>query len=78
MKFIHISRTYFSPACLASWRWTLISWGHHRGLEDRTRVLSYFPGSSHELKGPQRELEGPEQRFSHVGPGDADELGAAE
>ena len=37
-----------------------------------------FPGSSHELKGPQRELEGPEQRFSRVGPGDADELGAAE
>ena len=37
-----------------------------------------FPGSSRELKGPQRELEGPEQRFSHVGPGDADELGAAE
>ena len=37
-----------------------------------------FPGSSHELKGPQHELEGPEQRFSHVGPGDADELGAEE
>ena len=36
-----------------------------------------FPGSSRELKGPQRELEGPAQRFSHVGPGDADELGAA-
>ena len=37
-----------------------------------------FPGSSRELKGPQRELEGPEQRFSHVGPADADELGAVE
>jgi hypothetical protein len=37
-----------------------------------------FPGSSRELEGPQRELEGPAPRYSHVGPGDADELGAAE
>ena len=37
-----------------------------------------FPGSSRELEGPQRELEGPAPRFSHVGPGDADELRAAE
>jgi hypothetical protein len=36
-----------------------------------------FPSSSREPEGTQRELEGPAQRFSHVGPGDADELGAA-
>jgi SAM-dependent methyltransferase len=36
-----------------------------------------FPGSSRELKGPQRELKGPARRFSHAGPGVAEELGAA-
>jgi hypothetical protein len=40
--------------------------------------LLLFPGSSRELEGPQRELEGPAPRFSHVGPGDVDELRAAE
>ena len=37
-----------------------------------------LPGSPRELKDPQRELVCPEQRFSHVGLGDADEVGAAE
>jgi hypothetical protein len=36
-----------------------------------------FPGSSRELKGAQRELKGPARRFSHAGPGVAEELGAA-
>jgi len=45
---------------------------------DDNRCITRFPGSSHELEEPQRELEGPEQGFSHVGPGDADELGATE
>jgi len=35
------------------------------------------PGSSRELKGPQRELQGPRPRFSHTGPGVAGELEAA-
>jgi hypothetical protein len=36
-----------------------------------------FPSSSAGLRGPQRELKGPARRFSHAGPGDAGELGAA-
>jgi hypothetical protein len=36
-----------------------------------------FPGSSRELGGPRRELEGPAGRFSHGGPEVAGELGAA-
>jgi hypothetical protein len=44
----------------------------------RVRRQGVFPGSSRELEGPQRELEGPAPRFSHVGPGDVDELRATE
>ena len=58
--------------------WNNVKIGLTKREDHRVRRQGVFPGSSRELEGPQRELEGPAPRFSHVGPGDADELRATE
>jgi hypothetical protein len=52
----------------------------HGGVIDGEHVVTLkspaFPGSSRELKGPQGELKGAAQRFSHADRGVAGEPGA--
>ena len=73
------SRSNFNTPSLAKRTGRCPFWRASRSAErSNASDVVLFPGSSRELEGPQRKLGGPAQRFSHVRPGDADGLGAAD